>query len=189
MKKGFTLIELLVVVLIIGVLAAVAVPMYQKAVERSIAAKMISSARALKEAQQRYYMANGKYAKTFSDLDINFGNPVSANASHMKSCAKAGSYLPASDDAVRDAGEYEIAIGDLYGNSGYAIAYRKNVCGSIFFILRPVGNVTDTSALYCNSVDYVWERKDFCSKVFGTDPRKDKVTMGMGGWVVKVPSY
>lgn len=71
MKQGFTLMELLVVVLIIGILAAVAVPKYQKAVEKSQFVSGFPLARALEQAQEMYWMANGTYALSFSQLDLN----------------------------------------------------------------------------------------------------------------------
>ena len=70
MKKGFTLIELLVVVLIIGILAAVAVPQYQKAVEKSRAVEAMTLLEALGKAQTLYYLSNGVYSNDMSALDI-----------------------------------------------------------------------------------------------------------------------
>ena len=59
--KAFTLIELLVVVLIIGILAAVAVPQYQKAVEKAIMAEAVTNVRAIAKAHQLYHMATNDY--------------------------------------------------------------------------------------------------------------------------------
>ena len=70
MQKAFTLMELLVVVLIIGILAAIAVPQYEKAVEKSRAASVLALLKAVGEAQQRYHMANGTWAKQFAELDV-----------------------------------------------------------------------------------------------------------------------
>ena len=68
--RGFTLIELLVVVLIIGILAAVAVPQYQKTIERSKATEALSMLSSVAKAYQTYYLANGQYAEKFDELDI-----------------------------------------------------------------------------------------------------------------------
>lgn len=69
-QQGFTLIELLVVVLIIGVLSAIALPQYQKAVLRSRFNALMPVVNSLAEANDLYYDEHGQYAHEMDDLDI-----------------------------------------------------------------------------------------------------------------------
>ena len=73
-KPGFTLIELLVVVLIIGILAAVALPQYNKAVEKSKVAQGIFLVKALSQAAQSYYLENGNHPTDLAQLEVSLSD-------------------------------------------------------------------------------------------------------------------
>ena len=69
-KQAFTLIELLVVVLIIGILAAVALPQYEKSVMKSRYSTMMNIVNSIVQAEEVYYLANGTYSQSFEELAI-----------------------------------------------------------------------------------------------------------------------
>ena len=76
---GFTLIELLVVVLIIGILAAVAVPQYEKVVEKTRAMEAVGLVRSVRQAQELYYMQNSRYASSLDALTLSFPQSLAKN--------------------------------------------------------------------------------------------------------------
>ena len=80
-SSAFTLIELLVVVLIIGILAAVALPQYQKAVWKARFAKDIATIESLKPAADAFLLANEdmgpyEYSQITDKLDVSPSNSV-----------------------------------------------------------------------------------------------------------------
>ena len=57
-KKGFTLVEVMIVVFVIGLLAAMAVPAFQKVRESSRSSTIDNDARQLASAAQQYMLEN-----------------------------------------------------------------------------------------------------------------------------------
>ena len=71
-RKGFTLIELLIVVVIIGILAAIAIPKFSNTKEKAYMAAMKSDLRNLVTAEEAYFADNTTYSTDQSPLVLNY---------------------------------------------------------------------------------------------------------------------
>ena len=67
-QKGFTLIELLIVVVIIGILAAIAIPKFSATREKAYFAAMKSDLKNLASQQEIYYSDGYEYSSSIDDL-------------------------------------------------------------------------------------------------------------------------
>lgn len=85
-KKGFTLLEVLIVIIIVGVLAGLAIPVYQAQVQRSYQQEALQHLGTTREAMLRYFAQNG----TFVGADIDAG---SCNLDYCPNTASAGQAL------------------------------------------------------------------------------------------------
>src|SRR5437899_3890223 len=70
-RKGFTLIELLIVVVIIGILAAIAIPKFANTKEKAYIASMKSDLRNLVTAEEAYFADSVKYTAAYGAGGIN----------------------------------------------------------------------------------------------------------------------
>ena len=84
-NEAFTLIEILVVVLIIGILAAIAVPQYQVAVGKAKFAEVVQLAYNIKKQQEIFYLHNGHYAVgcTMLNPDLPRGSYISQDNDYI----------------------------------------------------------------------------------------------------------
>lgn len=168
-NKAFTLIELLVVVLIIGVLAAIAVPQYQVAVMKSRLATTISGVKTLAQAAETYYMANGQYPNDdATELDVSeFSGCTTGGVGGQINCKKikydlnSGPNYKASADNV---------TGLVYVNGKYSLSYMQ-------FLEHPSRAAHLAGLRICNAYDNSALSHKVCKSMGGVKINNTQYTL------------
>lgn len=128
-RRGFTLIELMVVVVIIGVMAAMSVPSFQRAIEQSRADIAAANLRAVWAAQRLYWLEYHTYTPTA-------GSTVNPDPA-MQCLSNMGLI---DNEIVSGAGGYTYAVTEATATSFTATATRTT--NSSFFSIDELGNVS-----------------------------------------------
>jgi type IV pilus assembly protein PilA len=113
-RKGFTLIELLIVVVIIGILAAIAIPKFANTKEKATLASMKSDLRNLVTAEEGFFSDNLTYSTTLGASQVNTASggacggtvaftPSQGNTLVIGSCTAAGWNATATNGTLKGA--------------------------------------------------------------------------------------
>ena len=152
---GFTLIELLVVVLIIGILASIALPQYQKAVWKSRNTQLKTLIKTVVQAEEVYKLGNGAYALDFSELAVDL--PLSSGSPECN-------FGVHGEDSGRHNEQFVFVLNNSHGNSavvGVLGAYRqgKYKCAGFTYSLLGQRTFCIEWALYTAG------KGNFCEKI------------------------
>lgn len=111
---GFTLIELLIVVVIIGILAAIAIPKFGAVREKAYVASMKSDLKNLATQQEVYYNVNFTFATTLPAVELGASEGITLSINE----ATAGGWAATAAHAGLPSGQCGIYHGDAAAAGG-----------------------------------------------------------------------
>ncbi len=128
-RVGFTLLELIMVVVIIGILASIAGPMYFKTVERARISEGRRMLGMVRMAQMRYYAEHGQFTSNMNELDIDTANGKYFNL--VSDVPTAGGAKPGDSSNTIGMVQRKADVQNPYGKA-YTLEIRPNgdVCHS-----------------------------------------------------------
>jgi prepilin-type N-terminal cleavage/methylation domain-containing protein len=120
-RKGFTLIELLIVVVIIGILAAIAIPKFANTKEKAVKASLLSDLRNLAAAQEGFYADSSKYASSYGTTiatgQVSFA-PSQRNTLVINSASNASGWAATISNPGYSPGSCGVFMGSTFSGSG-----------------------------------------------------------------------
>lgn len=146
--RGFTLIELLVVVLIIGIISAIALPQYEKAITKTRLSTAVQMIKSLSTGVEEYILVHGTTPSKITDTNIfptlTCGTDACCSDKHFRYCMQSAG-LP--------------RLQAWSNNYQYGIIWNSSV--------QPQAA---TSKLYCFAVkDSEADKKDYCALIGAED--------------------
>jgi type IV pilus assembly protein PilA len=127
-ERGFTLIELLVVIIIIGILAAIAIPVFLTQRKKGYDASVKSDLRNMGTAEETYLVDNAAYTSTLANLTSSTGPALktSSNNSFKMAASAATAYCTVgSNSGAGNYFAYDSTAGGLLGTTYSSLATAK----------------------------------------------------------------